>query len=271
MLYNTDIIKQELYIKSLFSVIRRNWTEADIQKSPHKIIHRKTDILIYILEGTVVYEIEQTKFQCSAGDVIFLPNQCNYKRYIQSEHYKNIYIDFLFDIPDACTLSCRYFPAVEGIDLQFLKLLKKWTFRNASFKSECMSILYKIYARLIDSEFLSYMPNNKKELFEAAIRTISESYATEELSVTALAAQAQMSEVHFRKCFRQIYNVSPQQYIIDLRITHAKELLQYHVDSIHEVAHAVGFSDSCYFSRIFKQKSGYSPFEYRKAFGDISL
>lgn len=263
-----NITQRELYIRSVLSVICRNWTENDIQKSHHNVIYRSSDVFVCVLEGKAIYEIDGQQFPLCAGDVFFLPNGCSYKRYIQSQQYKNIYIDFLFDTPAGGKLSYKFFPSIEGIDLSFIKMYKKWIFRNSSYRCECMSVLYSIYARLIDSELLSYMPKAKKELFEAAIRTVSESYAAEELSVAMLAEQAQMSEVHFRKCFRKIYNVSPQQYIIDLRIAHAKELLQYHSDSVHDIAQSVGFSDACYFSRIFKQKTGYSPLEYRKAYAN---
>ena len=121
--------------------------------------------------------------------------------------------------------------------------------------------------RLLQSGSSVYLPSRKQELFEAAVQKLTEQYTCEDFSVTALAEQAEMSEVHFRRCFKQIYHVSPQQYLIELRLTKARELLQYDTTPIAEVAMISGFSDACYFSRLFKKKTGYSPFEYRVKFG----
>ena len=121
--------------------------------------------------------------------------------------------------------------------------------------------------RLIRSKTSAYLPGTKRELFESAVQKITDRYADEEFSVTALATQAEMSEVHFRRCFKQIYHVSPQQYLTELRLARAKELLKYDTTPIAEIAQESGFADPCYFSRLFKRKTGYAPSEYRVMFG----
>ena len=71
-----------------------------------------------------------------------------------------------------------------------------------------------------------------------------------------------MSEVYFRKLFKEEYGVSPQKYIIDLRIQNAVGLISTGYYSLKEVAYMSGYSDYKYFSVEFKKKMGISPSEY---------
>lgn len=70
---------------------------------------------------------------------------------------------------------------------------------------------------------------------------------------------------YLSKIFRAHTGVSPGQYLTDLRIRRAKELLLQNPGYMSkEVALMVGYTDPLYFSRIFKKETGISPSEYRK-------
>ena len=65
------------------------------------------------------------------------------------------------------------------------------------------------------------------------------------------------SHRQFRRLFQQVTGLAPQQYLIHLRLNEAKRLLG--TLTVAEVAARVGFSDSFYFSRLFKAKMGVAP------------
>jgi AraC-like DNA-binding protein len=81
-----------------------------------------------------------------------------------------------------------------------------------------------------------------------------------------LAAEAHMSESNLLATFKEATGQSPIDYLIHLRIQHAAELLCHGARSISEVAYAVGFEDSNYFSRQFRKTMQASPREYRRRF-----
>lgn len=84
-------------------------------------------------------------------------------------------------------------------------------------------------------------------------------------SSAALAKLLGVSEVHMRRLFKKHIGLSPQKYIAHYRINQSKSLL---IDSdltIQEIAFRLGFSDSNYFSKVFKQQIGRSPSEYRSS------
>lgn len=261
----SNIVKKELYIHSILSVVQKHYIRDELPALEKTI--RKEDLMICVLDGESLYRFADKDYHLKAGDVIFLPCKCEYYRHIISPVYQSILIYFRFEEKPGLTLSHSVFSSIQGIDLDFTKLLKKWNSRDLCTQSECVCMLYGIYMRLIRSETSAYLPGSKRELFEAAVQKLATEYSSEDFSVTSLASQAEMSEVHFRRCFKQIYHVSPQQYLLELRLNRAKELLQYDTTPVSEVAHICGMPDPCYFSRLFKQKTGYAPSEYRAAFG----
>ena len=58
--------------------------------------------------------------------------------------------------------------------------------------------------------------------------------------------------------------MSPQEYLISLRMDHASRQLRHSPDPIRDVAQACGYSDSLAFSKAFKQHFGMSPSEYHR-------
>jgi signal transduction histidine kinase/DNA-binding response OmpR family regulator/ligand-binding sensor domain-containing protein len=91
---------------------------------------------------------------------------------------------------------------------------------------------------------------------------IADNISKSDFSVEKLAALMAMSRpVLFRK-FKAIANEAPQQYIIDVRLRYAVELLQKGTHNISEVAYMSGFEDPKYFSTAFKKHFGKSPRDY---------
>ena len=72
---------------------------------------------------------------------------------------------------------------------------------------------------------------------------------------------------YFRRCFKEDLGCTPHEYLTGLRMDKAKKLLtQRSFKSVENVSSLCGFSDSFYFSKSFKQHTGYSPREYKKRF-----
>lgn len=85
------------------------------------------------------------------------------------------------------------------------------------------------------------------------------------LRLDDLAAIASMSVSHFTRVFKQCFATSPMDYVIRLRMLRACELLRETSSSIGLVAATVGFKDSNYFARQFKQVIGATPTQYRRS------
>ena len=85
-----------------------------------------------------------------------------------------------------------------------------------------------------------------------------------ELSISEVAKRSFVSEVYFRRLFKEEYGTSPQKYIAKLRIQNALALISSGYYSLGEVALLSGFGDYKYFSVEFKKAVGVSPSTYAK-------
>ncbi len=140
--------------------------------------------------------------------------------------------------------------------------------RNGHLKA--MHILYAILLRLYKAELAK--ESRTFHIIRPAVRYLEDHYADAGLTNQILAEQAMISEVYFRRVFKENFGVSPKQYIQDLRIAKAKNLLKSNVySSIATVAEEVGFSNIYQFSTAFKKATGYTPTRYVKLFGNMEI
>lgn len=79
---------------------------------------------------------------------------------------------------------------------------------------------------------------------------------TEKLSISTLAKMTTVSESNFYRSFASLIGVSAEKYLINLRLSHAKKLLINSDLRISETTGISGFSDSNYFTRLFKSHIG---------------
>jgi AraC-like DNA-binding protein len=105
-----------------------------------------------------------------------------------------------------------------------------------------------------------------QRLARQAMAYIHEHYA-EQITRESLARHLAVNEDYLTLCFRKEMGMTPIAYLNRYRVNQAKGLLTNSAQSITEIAMAVGFSDSGYFSRVFRQKAGMSPEAYRQSPG----
>lgn len=95
------------------------------------------------------------------------------------------------------------------------------------------------------------------------IRVIAENYSDPELDLNRVARQLPISPARLSRILNQNVGVSFPQLLRHTRIEEAKRMLASRRYSIKEVAMRVGFSDSHYFSRSFKELTGHNASEYQ--------
>ena len=80
----------------------------------------------------------------------------------------------------------------------------------------------------------------------------------EDFGIDQLAAELNMSAVHFTRLFRASTGSTPYRYVMEQRVRHSLALLEGRL-SLAEIAHAVGFSSQAHFTQVFKQLVGTTP------------
>ncbi len=111
--------------------------------------------------------------------------------------------------------------------------------------------------------------SDNQRLVRRVMAFIHEHYP-EPLDREQLAGCAGVSERHLNRCFLQETGLAPIAYLNRFRIQQACELLQDRNRSITDVMGCVGFSESSYFTRVFRREVGVSPSEYQRGKRDGS-
>ncbi len=88
----------------------------------------------------------------------------------------------------------------------------------------------------------------------------------EDIGMDELADMSNVSEVYFRRLFKKEFGISAAKYRIRERLLKAEEYLRYTESSVSEIADLLGFVDSSYFIKKFKEKNGMTPLSYRSKF-----
>ncbi|MDD9268991.1 response regulator [Paenibacillus sp. GCM10023248] len=95
-----------------------------------------------------------------------------------------------------------------------------------------------------------------------AVHIVSEEMK-EPITAAIVAKRVNMSRSYFSQCFKEIVGVNFSEYIRNKRMEKAKEYLVYTNKTILWIAENVGYMDEKYFSRTFREQTGYLPSEYR--------
>ena len=103
----------------------------------------------------------------------------------------------------------------------------------------------------------------KDKLYLETLAYLCDNY-TRELTAQSVAESLNYSESYLRHVFREKSGVTLGAYLISLRLSHAKTFLKSGC-TVTETAFLCGFSDSNYFSVLFKKKYGVTPNKYKNA------
>lgn len=108
------------------------------------------------------------------------------------------------------------------------------------------------------------IPEQMDILFLSEVVSYIEENYQHNIRIADLTQKASMSKVTLYRMFKKAFKISPINYIMSIRISRAQEMLCSRKLNISEIARETGFSDSNYFSRVFKKSTGVSPRLYRE-------
>jgi two-component system, response regulator YesN len=109
----------------------------------------------------------------------------------------------------------------------------------------------------------SQLNKQHTQLIQQAKEYIEGHYTNPDLSLNEVAAQANLSPSHFSTVFSQETFQTFKEYLTEVRIQKAKELLRMTTLRSSDIAYQVGYNDPHYFSSVFKKNTGLSPIEFR--------
>ena len=111
---------------------------------------------------------------------------------------------------------------------------------------------------------VSQISDKTEDIVFPALRYIQNNY-NKDIKLAHLADLCDISPSYFSRLFSKSTGKNISQYVIDVRLEHAAELLLSTPRSVVAIACEVGYVDCGYFYKLFRKKYGCTPIEYRRA------
>ncbi|MBE6787752.1 MAG: helix-turn-helix transcriptional regulator [Ruminococcaceae bacterium] len=244
----------------LLGVFRISRKVQTTQKS-HK---RNYDSLSLRLEGSGKFKTEDKTFKVQKGDVLYLPQNADYTQKTAGE--KLIAIHFInYNFNRKAKIEIIKAENTEYVEKIALQMYDIWKEKKQGYRHKCTSLLYELLYLLNCQEHEQIIDSiTSDQKIKNAIDYIHTNYRSGSIDISYLAKMCSVSETYFRKLFKMIYGVSPKQYILNLKLEIASQLLQSGFYTISEVSDKSGFNDEKYFSKLFKKRFGITPKEFSK-------
>ncbi len=218
---------------------------------------RNMDALSFRIEGDTVLKTETAELYAGSNSVLYAPARVDYTRI--SKRDKMIVIHFNALNFSGTELECIYLEKPEKLFGLFAEILDVWEKKRVGYKQKATAILYLIFEEL-------YIEKHREREIDPRIEKgasyIFERFSDVGVSVTNAARISNVSEVYFRRIFKELYGISPKKQIIELRIKRAVALIESGYYTLSEISEMCGFEDYKYFSTEFHRILGVPPSKY---------
>lgn len=222
-------------------------------------------ILLLMIKGTVKYHIGDRTLIINKGEALFIP-QGTYRSaeidmsgpiYASSAHFKDI------ESADLSLLLDSPYKHIRPLGFEYLK-------QRFSMLNECwigMMPNYDLISRGILMEILGIvqrelaggdLSSSRKNLALRIQQYIVQHYR-EPLLLDELAQHVDRTPTYVSTVFKEVIGRTPIQYLHEVRISAARELLLTTGMTIREIAESLGYCDQTYFNHMYKKVVGHPP------------
>lgn len=266
----------------------------DAEWSKGLSIH-ETFEMVYIKSGEGVFEIAEQRAQVGANDIVIIkPHQhhklnvtadggCDfivlYFKFINQAHHAmsetslEDFINFVSGKESGAFIKLKVSQKNDIIGLLNRILREKTSDQLGSDLLNYLMLmeLFVLISRALKAEWENSIKNKSpkiKELMQSAIRFVHNNYERE-ISITDIAKYVFLSPSYFTRAFKEDTGLSPMQYLLNIRIKRACELLNETDMKVGDIAHSVGFSNQQRFNDMFKKQTKMTPMQYRNSSKNI--
>ena len=231
--------------------------------------------LIYIANGRGMFESSScTQVNVKEGTILILfPNEWHRFKPDEQTGWDEFWVGFKGAVIE--NLVCHDFLSLTspvlhiGISEPVIQLLSEIIERTREEKTGYQQLVSGIVFHLLGQihslvKERSFEPEDITESIINKARIIFRTNIEQDINVEKVAEELNVSYAWFRRAFKTYTGIAPNQYIIQLKIEKAKALLTDHSKSIKAIAFSLNFESAFYFSKLFKEKTGSSPEQFRK-------
>ena len=216
---------------------------------------REYSALTFRISGSATIRANGEEYFVNTNDILYLPQNIGYTaEYSDTEiivaHFLTLRND---EKPELYT-----FQNGEQLYKLFLQAHALWKTKEPGFARYVMAQLYTVLGMLLENEAKTVLPQH----FLKAVSYINSNYINSNLSIAMVCTEAGIGATVFRQLFKKHYQKTPTEYITELRLQYARNLISGGMP-IETAACESGFNDPKYFARVVKKYYGCTPRDLR--------
>ena len=227
--------------------------------------------LLYVAKGNATFTLNGEDLVLDEGTIVlYLPGEDQYYHYSNETspiiywlHFSG-YNALKFLEENSLSNGRIFFVGIKiDIALLFDKIIKELQFAEGKYFELCNLYIKELLTLccryVIEANSPTYKQN---KVLEEAIEYFNENFNTV-INIKDYANDRNISCCWFIRSFKNYTGTTPIQYITNIRINKAKNLLNGDSLTIGEISNLIGYQNPLYFSRIFKKNVGLAPMGYR--------
>lgn len=250
----------ELFQKIIVTDIKKPFVVNSAAGRTGIMADRTSFGLSFCQSGQITYTMDGNRYVSEPGIAVLLPKGGSYTLHGDK--------DGLFPVINFqcrnlnCTQITQIHLTDQDVCIRLFEEMKRLSVSPEN-RLEVLSAFYKLLSIL--------SPGAGRKPLHFLNKYLENNLSDPALTNTRLAEQMGISEVYLRKLFKSYCGTTPKQYILELRLRQAKQLLTDTALSVTEISQQCGFASVYHFCRLFKEKTGQTPTGYAQAHGHFPI
>lgn len=222
---------------------------------------RNNYIIHYVYSGKGIFRVDGKEYAVNKGQMFLIkPHQLTYYKADTDEPWLYRWLEFNGSMAENI-LSVFDTPVIDG-DENIADTIKDIT-ENGDMRFELLMQKFWAFIAVLTHNPRTPPKSQSAEYVQKAVAFIKNN-VHQKVTVYDIAKHTGIDRSYLSRLFREYRNVSPQQYILNVKMNAAAQYLKNTDISIAEVAKSVGYEDYHVFNKVFKNHFGISPSVWRK-------
>lgn len=227
---------------------------------------------VFALRGQAVFEFDGTPYELSPGLIVHGAKNMALKLAVGPTEFEYALIHYALEMPpgEPAGYAGTHYTLDTGENPHIAELLRllhaAMTTPGHLQAVRAKELFYGTVYEMIGSARSRLNVENRNTI-EHALAYIHDHYM-EPLNLKKLAGLSGMDVKKFAYSFHKYVGIFPIDYVIQHRMSRARQLLATSRSTVSDIAESVGYADAHYFSRLFKKHAGCSPSEFRSRGGN---
>ena len=226
---------------------------------------RPSCALIFKLSGESVYRFDDFSLRLGRGEVLYIPGASRYSYgKTSTDDSRYVLINFLAETAPEKPAKYRL-ESVLDFDEFCQKLCRQSLLDTPQEQYRTLTLFYRALDAVCEAEKSVAADDGTLRLIAPAVNYLQDHIYDAGLRVGELHRLCGVSDTYFRKLFIGQFGVSPKQYVLQLRLRRARDILSHgEYSTVSQVAKQTGFEDPLYFSKQFRAAYGCAPSAIRR-------